>query len=66
MNEEEEYLTLNPKQTMHDNIIEEERILELQDVIGNLENRNGSYFMREINYIKRMQKLNVASKHLTV
>lgn len=63
---EEEYLTLNPKQTMHDNIIEEERILELQDVIGNLENPNGSYFMREINYIKKMQKLNVASKYLTV
>lgn len=63
---EEEYLTLNPKQSMHDNIIEEERILELQDVIGNLENFNGSYFIREINYIKRMQILNVALKHLTV
>ena len=58
--DEEEYLALNPQQSILDKLIEEERIQAMYDAIDNLEDPIDRYIMRQ--YLLNEKDTEVASK----
>lgn len=58
--DEEEYLALNPQQSILDKLIEEERIQAMYDAIDNLEDPIDRYIMRQ--YLLNEKDAEVASK----
>lgn len=58
--DEEEYLALNPQQSILDRLIEEERIKAMYDAIDNLEDPIDRYIMRQ--YLLDKKDAEVASK----
>lgn len=58
--DEEEYLALNPQQSILDKLIEEERIKAMYDAIDNLEDPIDRYIMRQ--YLLDKKDAEVASK----